>query len=43
VVAIRRDLDRNTVHKMLRMWTKRPTRLTPEDFRDLRGDLLAAA
>jgi hypothetical protein len=33
MVAIRRDMDRNSFDQLFRMWGKKNTRLTPEDFR----------
>jgi len=33
MVAIRRDMDRNSFNQLFRMWGKKRTRLTSEDFR----------
>ena len=33
MVAIRRDMDRNSFDKLFRMWGKKRTKLTSEDFR----------
>ena len=35
MLAIRRDMDRNSFDKLFRMWGKRRTRLTPDDFKYL--------
>jgi hypothetical protein len=33
MVAIRRDMDRNSFDKLFRLWGKKRSRLTPDDFR----------
>jgi hypothetical protein len=33
MVAIRKDIDRNSFDKLFRMWGKKRSRLTPDDFR----------